>query len=104
MDAEIAHWRRAVELQDGLNYMEPPEWHYPVREALGGALLRKGNAAEAEAVFREELRRNPRNGRSLFGLREALKMQRKSVAAGWVDREFAEAWKAPAVTLDAAGL
>src|SRR5581483_11150523 len=35
--AEIEHFRRAVELQDKLNYMEPPEWHYSVREALGGA-------------------------------------------------------------------
>ncbi len=48
-EAEIAHLRRAVELQDKLGYMEPPEWHYPVREALGGALLRRGKAAEAES-------------------------------------------------------
>jgi tetratricopeptide (TPR) repeat protein len=92
-DAEIAHWRTAVELQDKLNYMEPPEWHYSVREALGGALLRKGSAAEAEAVFRQDLQHNPRNGRSLFGLLEALTMQKKSVSANWVKKEFLEAWK-----------
>jgi tetratricopeptide (TPR) repeat protein len=94
---EIAHWRRAVELQDELAYMEPPEWHYPVREALGGALLRNGQAAEAEVVFRRDLELHPRNGRSLFGLLEALKMQNKSVAVDWVQKEFSEAWKyAPA--------
>jgi hypothetical protein len=27
IDAEIAALRRAVEAQDKLNYMEPPEWH-----------------------------------------------------------------------------
>jgi tetratricopeptide (TPR) repeat protein len=91
--AEIAHWRRAVELQDKLRYMEPPEWHYSVREKLGGALLRQGNAAEAEAVFRKDLEVNPRNGRSLFGLLEALKAQNKSVNADWVSGEFKEAWK-----------
>ena len=32
--------------------MEPAEWHYPVREALGGALLRQGMPCDAEAVFR----------------------------------------------------
>jgi tetratricopeptide (TPR) repeat protein len=95
--AEAAHWRRAVELQDKLGYMEPPEWHYPVREALGGALLRQGSAAEAEIVFRKDLEHNPRNGRSLFGLLEALKAQNKSVNAEWVQKEFKEAWKhAPA--------
>ena len=77
--------------------MEPPEWHYPIREALGGALLRVGKAAEAEAVFRADLEANPRNGRSLFGLLEALKMQGKTVGVDWVKKEFAEAWKyAPA--------
>jgi tetratricopeptide (TPR) repeat protein len=92
-DAEVAHFRRAVELEDKLNYMEPPEWHYPVRESLGGALLRQGKAAEAEAVFRKDLELNPRNGRSLFGLLEALKKQSKSVSVDWIQKEFGEAWK-----------
>jgi tetratricopeptide (TPR) repeat protein len=91
--AELAHWQRAVELQDKLGYMEPPEWHYPVREALGGALLRQRKGAEAETVFRKDLQLNPRNGRSLFGLLEALKVQQKSVSAEWVKKEFSEAWK-----------
>ena len=95
--AEIDGLERAVALQDNLKYMEPPEWHYPIREALGGALLRSGRAAEAETVFRKDLEINPRNGRSLFGLMEALKMQGKTVSVEWVKREFAEAWKyAPA--------
>lgn len=90
---EITLWRKAVELQDKLSYMEPPEWHYPVREALGGALLRQGNPAEAEAVFRKDLELHPRNGRSLFGLMEALKAQGKQVSVEWVITEFNEAWK-----------
>jgi tetratricopeptide (TPR) repeat protein len=93
VDLEIANLERAVLLQDRLNYMEPPEWHYPIREALGGALLRCGKAAEAEAVFRTDLEKNPRNGRSLFGLMEALKMRRDLVDVEWVKKEFKEAWK-----------
>jgi tetratricopeptide (TPR) repeat protein len=96
---EIVHWRRAVDLQDKLRYMEPPEWHYPVREALGGALLRQGRSSEAEAVFRKDLEINPRNGRSLFGLLEALKVQKKSVSTEWVKKEFTEAWKYSAASL-----
>jgi tetratricopeptide (TPR) repeat protein len=100
--AEIAALRQAVEAEDKLSYMEPPEWHYPVREALGAALLRHGNAAEAEAVFRRDLQINPRNGRSLYGLMESLKAQGNSVGADFVGREFAAAWQDRSVKLDLA--
>ncbi len=86
-------WKKAVELQDGLNYDEPPAWYYPLRESLGAALLRSGDAAAAEAVFREGLRRSPNNGRMLFGLLESLKAQHKSDAIAWVQREYETAWK-----------
>jgi hypothetical protein len=48
-------------------------------------------------VFRRDLELNPRNGRSLFGLLEALKAQKKTVAVEWVKKEFAEAWKSAAL-------
>jgi tetratricopeptide (TPR) repeat protein len=88
----VAHYRRAVEIQDALDYDEPPAWYYPVRESLGAALLRGGQAAEAEAVFREGVRRSPKNGRMLFGLMESLKAQGKTEQAGWVEKEFQAAW------------
>lgn len=89
----IPHWKKAVDLQDALAYDEPPAWYYPIRESLGTALLRAGDAAAAEAVFREALRRSPNNGRILFGLLESLKAQNKTAAARWVQREFDAAWK-----------
>jgi tetratricopeptide (TPR) repeat protein len=89
----IEYWENAVRIQDGLNYGEPPEWFYPVRESLGAALLASGKATEAEQVFREDLRRNPRNPRSLFGLMHSLKAQQKEADAAWVEREFHAAWK-----------
>jgi tetratricopeptide (TPR) repeat protein len=92
-DEAIAHWRKAVEAQDALNYDEPPDWYYPVRESLGAALLATGRAPEAEKVFREDLQRNPRNPRSLFGLEESLKAQKKDADAAWVQREFEAGWK-----------
>src|SRR5215475_6816329 len=92
-DEAVMHWKRAVEIQDTLNYDEPADWYYPVRESLGAALLANGKPAEAEAVFRGDLERNPRNPRSLFGLHQALAAQNKTSDAAWVDRQFAEAWK-----------
>jgi hypothetical protein len=89
----IAAWRRAVAAEDALAYDEPPAWYYPVRESLGAAFLRDGQAAEAEAVFRADLERNPRNPRSLFGLTEALRAQKKDADAGWASAQFQSAWK-----------
>ena len=100
----VAAWRRAVERQDALAYDEPPAWYYPVRESLGAALYAAGRATEAEAVFREDLTRNPRNGRSLFGLAVALRAQGKTVAAEAVEREFHTAWAGADVRVRMDGL
>ena len=91
-ESALKHWRTAVEAQDKLNYTEPPDWYYPVRESLGASLLAGGNAKEAEQYFREDLRRNPRNPRSLFGLKESLRAQHLENDAAWVDREFQRTW------------
>ena len=91
-EAAIAHYRTAVAVQDQLNYGEPPDWYFPVRESLGGALLMAGNAAEAEKVFREDLSRNPRNPRSLFGLHEALQVQGRNYDAQFVEKQFRDYW------------
>lgn len=47
-------------------------------------VMRNGQAAEVEVVFWEDLRRNRRSGRSLFGLMESLKAQKKTMDAEWV--------------------
>jgi tetratricopeptide (TPR) repeat protein len=88
----VEHWKKAVTMQDALTYDEPPAWYYPLRESLGAALLRAGHAAEGEAVFREGVRRSPRNGRMLFGLMESLKAQGKTEEAEWVRKEYESAW------------
>jgi tetratricopeptide (TPR) repeat protein len=90
----VEELRAAVAAEDALAYDEPPGWYHPLsREALGGALLLDKQYAEAEQVFREDLRRNRRNGRSLFGLAESLKAQGKTREAELVGREFERAWK-----------
>jgi tetratricopeptide (TPR) repeat protein len=92
--------RDAVAVQDSLKYGEPPDWFYPVRESLGAELLMTGDAAGAEKVFREDLDRNPRNPRSLFGLEQALKVQSRSYDAQFVDRQFQSSWKGADIKLE----
>ena len=77
--------------EDALRYDEPPDWIQPVRHALGAALVKANRPVEAAAVYREDLKRLPENGWSLFGLAKALKMQ-KSDEAGEFQERFAKIW------------
>jgi tetratricopeptide (TPR) repeat protein len=96
----IQYWEKSVEIEDKLYYGEPPEWFYPVRESLGGALLLNGQADRAEAVFRADLGQYPRNPRSLFGLWKSLEAQKKSANVEEVRKEFKAAWKNADVPLE----
>jgi tetratricopeptide (TPR) repeat protein len=89
----IGMLQEAVAVQDKLNYGEPPDWFSPVRESLGAALLMNGAAADAEKIFREDLDRNPRNPRSLFGLQQTLKAQKRDYDAGLVEKQLHASWK-----------
>jgi hypothetical protein len=82
--------------------MEPAYWPIPTRPILGAALLQSRDAAKAEATFREDLKRWPRNGYALFGLEQALRAQGKTQAAEAVHRELEEAWERADVKLDLA--
>jgi len=95
----VAMLRDAVAIQDTLKYGEPPDWFFPVRESLGAALLMSGDAAGAEKVFRDDLDRNLRNPRSLWGLHQALLQQKREYDAGFVQKQFEASWKGGARAL-----
>ncbi|MES1022105.1 hypothetical protein ABN584_04265 [Gloeocapsa sp. BRSZ] len=97
----IAQLNEAVRIQDNLSYIEPPAWYYPVRHTLGYTLLKAGQAKEAEAVYREDLRQYPQNGWSLFGLVQSLRAQGKTQEAQMVQQRFITAWKYADVKLTA---
>src|SRR5262249_11473406 len=95
----VKEFQAAARLEDTFNYTEPPQWHHPVRQSLGAALLKVGRAAEAEQVYRENLKRFPENGWSLQGLAASLRAQGKQAAA--VEARFRKAWTGADVTLTA---
>ncbi len=80
-DEAFAILREGVEAEDALVYDEPPGWMLPVRHALGALLMADGRFAEAEEVYREDLRRNRDNGWSLTGLQLALQSQERQSEA-----------------------
>jgi len=91
--------RDAVAIQDTLKYGEPPDWFFPVRESLGATLLMNGDAPGAERVFREDLDRNLRNPRSLWGLHQALLQEKREYDAGFIQKQFESSWKGGAQAL-----
>jgi tetratricopeptide (TPR) repeat protein len=91
--AAIADYEAAVTLEDALNYNEPADWFYPVRETLGAALLREERFADAARVFERDLQRNPHNPRSLWGLAAARRGDKKLTA------EYRRRWKGAPLTL-----
>jgi tetratricopeptide (TPR) repeat protein len=98
-DQATAHLDRAVRLEDALDYVEPPDWHYPVRHSLGAVLLEAGRSMEAEVVYWDDLRRNPENGWALFGLMQSLRAQGKNDHAAEIEKRFRKAWEKADVTL-----
>jgi tetratricopeptide (TPR) repeat protein len=92
VNSAIPHFRAAAKIEDAGLYFEPPKWYYPIRHSLGAALLKAGQNSEAEQVYREDLRRFPDNGWSLFGLAQALRAQGKTKEAAAADASFKKAW------------
>jgi Flp pilus assembly protein TadD len=89
----LTRWEDAVRAADQLAYSEPSDWYYPVRHFQGAALLDAKQYKAAEAVYREDLRRNPGNGWALFGLAQSLKGQGRTAEASAVQQRFKTAWK-----------
>ena len=91
--AAIKAFESAVALEDLNNYTEPPDWAQPMRNYLGAAFMEAGRYAEAEAVYRRDLKWNHNNGWSMFGLHKALDAQGKSSEAAATEKQFEIAWQ-----------
>ncbi|QFS48908.1 tetratricopeptide repeat protein [Nostoc sphaeroides] len=103
-ESAILLLKKAVAVEDTLDYVEPPDWYFPTRESLGAVLLAKGDYAQAEKVFRADLEKYPHNGRSLFGLQASLQALGKDKAAQLVKAELETAWKGDNKQLDIANM
>lgn len=89
----IRYLSHAVQLEDALNYDEPPPWHQSTRLNLGAVLIEAGRYEEAKKVYQADLRRYPENGWALYGLLQCAWRRGDSEEARRLQRRFNEAWR-----------
>jgi tetratricopeptide (TPR) repeat protein len=100
IDSGIEQLRAAIEKEDALKYDEPPGWMIPVRHSLGAVLMKQQRFAEAEQVYRDDLKRVPENGWSLFGLVESLRKQKKNAdEVAQTQAKFKKIWAKADLTI-----
>jgi tetratricopeptide (TPR) repeat protein len=92
VDKAVAALKEAVQREEQLRYIEPPDWIQPVRHVLGATLLDAKRYAEAEAVYRADLVRHPHNGWSLHGLAQSLQAQGRLADADAARSQFDRTW------------
>lgn len=91
--ATISNLEAAMKIQDTLGYHEPPDWYFPVSEALGDAYLKWGHGKAALRIYHKNLKELPQNGWGLFGLANTFRQLGKPEKANAVDAQFKAAWK-----------
>jgi Tfp pilus assembly protein PilF len=79
-------------MEDSLAYNEPPSWYFPTRHILGAVLLDAGRSVEAEVVYWDDLKHNPENAYSLYGMYQALKAQQKDALAEEFLNRYNKMW------------
>ncbi|WP_353646812.1 tetratricopeptide repeat protein [Mesorhizobium sp. WSM2239] len=82
----------AVAIEDGLAYMEPAYWYYPVRQTLGAVYMAMGEHEAAVAAFEHVLEQTPNNAWALWGLREVFRRTGRAADAEEMDARFKAAW------------
>ncbi|AKV03556.1 TPR repeat protein [Labilithrix luteola] len=97
-DEAVSALKAAVAAEDTIHYNEPPVWAIPSRELLGAVLIEAERLDEAEATYRDDLKKHPENGYSLFGLATVLRAKRSPEL--WdVERRLRNAWSRADVEL-----
>ncbi len=89
----------AIVLEDGLRYNEPADWHKPVRHGYGAYLIKRGDFAKAEKIYREDLMLYPENGWSLQGLYLSMKGQKKKADSEKILVRFRKSWSKADIAL-----
>lgn len=99
-DGSIDALLEAVEIEDNLNYNEPPDWFFSVRHHLGAIQIEAGKYKAAIKSYEEDLDRLPKNGWALHGMKLAYQKMGQTEKIAPLDQQIAEAWASADITLE----
>lgn len=83
--------KKAIVVEDQLNYDEPPDWFFSVRHHLGSVQLESGGYNDAIKTYEEDLKVLPENVWALKGLHAAYKGMKESQKAEDIMKRLKEA-------------
>lgn len=89
----IALLKEAVEIEDSLNYDEPPDWFFSVRHHLGAVQIEAGKYQNAIATYEQDLKKLPKNGWAQHGLRLAYEYLNDDKNVRKTDELIKQSWK-----------
>ncbi|HAO45794.1 MAG TPA: hypothetical protein PLZ45_08050 [Ferruginibacter sp.] len=92
-DGAIRHFKQADSIEANMVYNEPRDWLLNPKHFLGDAYLQKGDAVNAEKVFRKDLLYNNENGWALRGLYQSLLAQNRKAEALRVNARWRKAFE-----------
>jgi tetratricopeptide (TPR) repeat protein len=98
----VSAFETASSIEENMVYDEPRDWLLNPKHYWGNALLATGNGKQAQLVFEKDLKNNNENGWALYGLYQALKLQKKNSEANAVFARFKKAFKNADVKIDKA--
>ncbi|ESU24728.1 hypothetical protein FEDK69T_02800 [Flavobacterium enshiense DK69] len=91
--------QKAIVIEDGLNYNEPPDWFFSVRHHLGTIFIEDGKYNEAIKVYEEDLKRLPKNGWAYHGLKLAYEKLNNKEKVKEMEQLIAKSWATADVTI-----
>lgn len=83
---------KAVAIEDGLNYNEPPDWFFSVRHYLGAEQIENGEYTEAVKTYQEDLKVFRNNGWAQHGLRLAYEKLKNPTKVKEMDALLSKSW------------
>lgn len=91
-DESIVLLKEAAIIEDNLNYNEPPDWFFSVRHHLGAVQIEAEKYDDAIDTFEEDLKRLPKNGWALHGLKLAYSNLNDASKTSEIDERLITIW------------
>lgn len=92
IDEGLIRLKRAIVIEDALNYNEPPDWFFSVRHHLGTLQIKAGLYEQAIDTYKKDLENLPHNGWAFHGIVYAYEQLNNEEMAAYMRQHIDETW------------